>query len=96
MVPGLVRRNGSTASLADKTLFLTGPPAMRNETTEEASQRWEGKRGGLLWALSTADGTKLAEHKLDAPPIFDGMAAAAGRLFISLRDGKLICLGQEQ
>jgi hypothetical protein len=42
-------------------------------------------------AVSSADGKKLAEYDLDSPPIFDGMAAAAGRLYMSTVDGKVIC-----
>jgi len=52
----------------------------------------DGKKGGILWAVSAADGEKLAEYPLDAPPIFDGMAAANGRLYISTTDGNVVCL----
>jgi outer membrane protein assembly factor BamB len=38
------------------------------------------------------DGKKLAEYKLESPPVFDGMIAASGRLFISTRDGRLLCM----
>jgi len=46
----------------------------------------------LLWALSCADGTRVAEHPLDAPPVFDGLIAAHGRLYMVATDGKVICL----
>ena len=48
-----------------------------------------------LWAVSTTDGKKLAEYKLDAPPVFDGMAAAAGRLYASTTDGHVVCFGSK-
>ena len=48
---------------------------------------------GRLLALAAADGKTLAERDLPAP-VWDGMAAAYGRLFVSTRDGKLICLGR--
>jgi outer membrane protein assembly factor BamB len=51
----------------------------------------DGRDGALLWAVSAADGGKLAEYKLDAPPVFDGMAAAGGRLYLSTVDGHLQC-----
>ena len=51
---------------------------------------FEGKKGGLLWAVST-DGKKLAEHALGAPPVFDGMAAAAGRLYLATEGGTVVC-----
>jgi len=34
----------------------------------------------------------LAEYKLDSPPVFDGMTAANERLYISTRDGRLLCM----
>ena len=50
-----------------------------------------GAKGGRLWAVSAANGTKLSELALDAPPVFDGMAAGGGRIFLSTQDGKLLC-----
>ena len=47
----------------------------------------------MLAAFNGKDGTKLAEHKLEAPPVWDGLAAAGGRLFISLKNGSVVCLG---
>jgi len=38
----------------------------------------------------------LAEHKLSSPPVFDGMAAAAGRLYVCTMDGAVYCLGDRQ
>jgi hypothetical protein len=40
-----------------------------------------------------AAGKKLSELKLQSEPVFDGMIAANGRLFMSTRDGRVICLG---
>jgi hypothetical protein len=40
------------------------------------------------------DGQTLAEHTLEAPPVFDGLIAAAGRLFMSTTDGRILCLGK--
>lgn len=51
-------------------------------------------KGGLLWLASARDGRKLAELKLQAPPVWDGMAAAGGRLYVSCTDGRLLCLGR--
>jgi hypothetical protein len=46
--------------------------------------------------VKAADGTKLAEHKLDVPPVFDGLIAAGGRLFMSMADSTVVCLGGKQ
>ena len=53
---------------------------------------WRGEDGALLHVVSKADGKTLATHKLEALPRFDGLIAANGRLYVSLENGKLICL----
>ena len=80
--------------LAGKNLFVTGPPDVIDPDDPMAA--FEGGKGGLLWAVSAADGKKLAEYKLESPPIFDGMIAASERLFISTRDGRLLCMGERK
>ena len=54
---------------------------------------WKGNRGAVLHAVSKKDGSPTAKHKLDAIPVFDGMVAVEGKLYVSLRNGRLICLG---
>jgi hypothetical protein len=49
----------------------------------------------MLWTISAADGKKQAELKLDAPPVFDGLIAAGGHLFMSDTAGVLHCFGGE-
>jgi len=39
------------------------------------------------------NGQPLAELKLDAAPIHGGLAIAGGKVFVSLEDGRLLCLG---
>ena len=51
-----------------------------------------GKTPGLLLAVSPADGTILTETSLPSMPVWDGMAAAGGRLYIALSDGCTVCL----
>ena len=49
--------------------------------------------GGVLYALATADGAKQAEMKLDTAPVYDGLAIAGGRLYLSTVNGTLLCIG---
>jgi hypothetical protein len=77
--------------LAGNTLFLAGPPNVIPEDDPYAAL--EGRRGAKLWAVSASDGGRLSEQHLEAVPIFDGMAAAEGRLFISTEGGEVICFG---
>jgi len=91
--------------LAGKTLFIAGPPDVVDEQKafyqpDDAAIRaglaqqraaLDGRQGALLWAVSAADGTRLAEYKLDCLPRWDGMAAANGRFYLSTTDGKVLC-----
>jgi hypothetical protein len=76
--------------LADRTLFVAGPPDLLDK--EDPLAAFQGRKGGVLRAVSTADGKLLAEYPLESPPVFDGMIAADGRLLIATRDGRLVCL----
>ena len=49
--------------------------------------------GAKLRVVSAADGSKLFERELDSPPVFDGMIAARGKLYVSTRDGRVVCMG---
>jgi outer membrane protein assembly factor BamB len=54
----------------------------------------EGRKNAALWMLSKENGSKLTEYPLETLPVWNGMAAANGNIFVSLKNGKLICLGQ--
>ena len=77
--------------LADKVLFVAGPVVGMNDQLEEGA----GKEKAVILALSASDGTELAKYELDAAPIFDGMAVAHGRLYISMVDGSLACMAKD-
>ncbi|MGB2823134.1 MAG: PQQ-binding-like beta-propeller repeat protein, partial [Phycisphaerae bacterium] len=93
--------------LGKDRLFIAGPPDVADETKmlgylpgadDEINRQlkaqddaWHGRLGGLLWAVSLESGEKLAEQKLDDVPVFDGMSAAEGKLFVSLRSGRVAC-----
>ena len=93
--------------LADQTLFIAGPPDVADEVSslaayaEAGTQQQlarqaaalDGAEGSLLWAVSANDGSKLAEWKLPSLPVFDGLVAAGGRLYLTTMDGKLVCFG---
>jgi outer membrane protein assembly factor BamB len=76
--------------LADDTLFLAGCRDVIS--ADDPTATYDGRGEALLWAVSTVDGERLAEHALDAPPVNDGMSAARGKLYISATDGKVTCL----
>ncbi|MCK4960162.1 MAG: PQQ-binding-like beta-propeller repeat protein, partial [Planctomycetes bacterium] len=37
----------------------------------------------------------LAEYELEKPPVFDGLVAAGGRLYVSTIDGNVVCFDGE-
>lgn len=92
--------------LAGNTLFVAGPPDVLDEpkvfilpgdpghrpqlNKQEAALK--GSMGGLLWVVSATDGGKLAEYQLQSMPVFDGMAAANQRLYLSCIDGAILCM----
>jgi len=75
--------------VAGKTLLVGGPLDRADPDDPWASL--EGRSGGLLCILNAEDGKKLAEHALPAPPVWNGMAAARGRLYITTQDGNVLC-----
>jgi hypothetical protein len=92
--------------LTRDNLFMAGPPdlvdedrAAQNLNDENVRRKlrrqdaaWNGELGARLWAVDE-DGNRLATYKLDSLPAWDGMCAAAGRLYIPLRNGELLCMG---
>ncbi len=77
-----------------ETIFVAGSPDVIDPKDPHGA--WEGRKGGILAAFAAGDGRKLAEYKMPAPPVWDGMAAADGRLFISTSDGWVVCMGKRQ
>jgi outer membrane protein assembly factor BamB len=50
--------------------------------------------GGFLQTFSAQDGAARHETRLEASPVWDGLAVAAGRLYVPLDNGTLVCLGE--
>ena len=96
--------------LAGPTLFVAGPPDLVDEQAAtlrlgdpemqaklaDHAAALAGRKGGLLLAVGADDGRKLATLKLASPPVFDGLAAARGRLFLAALDGSIQCYGAEK
>ena len=80
-------------TLAGDTLFAAGSPDVIDQN--DAWAAYEGRRGGKLLVLSAAEGKILAQYELDAPPVLDAVAVAAGRLLVSTVDGKIVCFAAE-
>ena len=93
--------------LTGDALFAAGPPAVVDETEvnlhygdsevqakmQQQMEAFEGRHGSILMAASKEDGKKLSAYRLQSSPVFDGMAAARGKLFLTMLDGSVLCLG---
>jgi outer membrane protein assembly factor BamB len=90
--------------LAGQVLFISGPPDVFDEEEAffklddaqirgklaEQSALFKGKEGAVMWAVSAANGKKLAEFHLDSLPVWDGMAASRGKLYMTTLKGDVI------
>ena len=76
---------------AGDALFAAGPPDEFDEKDPYAA--FEGRKGAKLVTFAANDGKQLAELALDAAPVFDGLIAARGALYLAAEDGTLRCLG---
>jgi hypothetical protein len=96
--------------LANKTLFVAGPPDVIDEeqvfkqigdpsvqpSLARQAEALTGHKGASLIAFSASDATELARYELDSPPVFDGMAAANERLYMTTVDGSVRCFAPAQ
>jgi outer membrane protein assembly factor BamB len=79
--------------LAGTHLLLAGPPDVIDPRDPYGA--FEGRKGGELWAVSTVDGRRIAAYRLEAPPVFDGLIAAHGKLFMTMADGTVCCWSRD-
>jgi hypothetical protein len=72
---------------AGNTLFVAGPKSSKEIYFDDENAP------SVLAAFDTKNGETLSQTSLDSQPVFDGMAAASGRVYISMINGEVICLG---
>lgn len=77
-------------ALAGGSLFVAGPAVA---DPGQSAPLPDASRSCVI-ACSAADGGEQARLPIDGPPVFDGMAAARGMLFITTEAGQLLCLGE--
>jgi hypothetical protein len=90
---------------AGENIFLAGPPDVLDEpgaipqygsgkAMEEMEKQeiaLEGGMGMYMLAISARDGRRLAEYRYNSLPVFDGLIAAKGRLYLSTKKGEVVC-----
>ena len=86
--------------LVEDTLFIAGPKHILTDQTAgdpqalaEQATRLQGTMGAELHAVSAQSGETSITSTRDAAPVFDGMIAADGKLYVSTMNNTLTCLG---
>ncbi len=80
--------------LAGARLCIAGAPDVVDKADPWGA--FEDRKGGVVEIYQAADGKKAGECTLPSSPVYDGMAAAGGRLFLALKDGTVVCMGAER
>jgi outer membrane protein assembly factor BamB len=104
-VPILVRamvKAGDRLHLAGPEELVDQEIVQRSISTEETQAllaeqdaAMQGERGAMLLCVDASDGTVRDGWRLPTTPVFDGVAAVRGRLYVALSDGTVMCLGEE-
>lgn len=85
-----------------QTLFAMGWPAGEPEVRKSVIDRpiahfpevKPDPKNSQLWAFSVDGGKKMYELNIGVAPVFDGLAAARGRLYLATQNGNVICFGK--
>jgi outer membrane protein assembly factor BamB len=85
-----VRVNAMVAT--DKLLFVAGLPDVVDPNDPLAA--FEARKGGMLSACDKTDGKTLWEYKLSSPPVFNGLVAANGCLYVAMKNGMMVAFGR--
>jgi outer membrane protein assembly factor BamB len=86
-------------ALTNDKLVVAGPADLRKKEAgilaysneEESLAAFRGEKGLILRVIDKSNGATVSEEKLNAMPVFDGMSAAHGRIFVSLKNGEVQC-----
>jgi outer membrane protein assembly factor BamB len=78
---------------AGDLLFAAGPRDVVD--SKDPWGGYEGRKGAKLVICSKTDGKQQAVTDLQAVPVYDGMSAAGGRLYLSATDGRVTCMARD-
>jgi len=76
-------------ALSKDTLFVAGPPDV--VPSDDPLGAYQDRKGCVVKAFSRTDGNELAEYRLHSAPAFDGMAITDDSLYLSLKNGDIVC-----
>jgi outer membrane protein assembly factor BamB len=81
---------------AGDKVVVAGVPMRKGFSEENIEASYAGGKGGLLWTINAADGRATGEVELPAAPVWDGLAAVDGNIYVTLKDGTVMCLDQSE
>jgi outer membrane protein assembly factor BamB len=62
---------------------------------KQMAENLDGMHGGKLLAVQASTGEVMNTLALSSPPVWDGISAAHGCVFLCTLDGTILCLGQK-
>ncbi|MHC4685652.1 MAG: outer membrane protein assembly factor BamB family protein [Planctomycetota bacterium] len=77
--------------LAHNILFAAGSPV----ETENGPGAPDKAADALLLAVAASNGATLAQYRLEAAPVLDGLAAVENHLYMTLENGSIVCMEAE-
>jgi len=80
----------SAAGESQQKALLVTPDTVFVAAVANASDLGKGE----VWIYDADTGESVGKVSLTGAPAFEGIAAAAGRLFVTTQDGAIICLGR--
>jgi len=75
--------------LTKNILWIGG---VNEDSSKELLDTLAGKNGSTVCGLHVVSGEKIAEYHFDHAITWDGMAAAREKLFLSMKNGSLVCM----
>ena len=86
----VIRGNAMIAT--EEKVFVGGYPDVVD--AKDPLGAFEGRKGGVLAVYNKADGKKLGQWELSAPPVLHGLAGARGGLYLVMQDGTVAYFGK--
>jgi outer membrane protein assembly factor BamB len=81
------------ALVLTQNVLLAAGPVIGPNAKNQGDPTFDAQSPAILLGVRPSDGTTLVETKLDAQPVFDGMAVARGKIYMATVDGAVVCIG---
>jgi hypothetical protein len=88
------RRRQVVCGLDERKSFVSPQALDIRKAAADQEAAWAGKKGSSLLTIDPKDGSILSSCRFAFAPVWDGLVAAQGCLFLSTLDGSVVCLGE--